>query len=183
VHTVVADAGRAALLTVAGDVVADPVKAGQLLDVDVDQVARRLALAALHWRFVLQIPQPPEPQGVQNSGHGGEGNRQQPGDVVHVQSLMPQLHGALEVLRIERPPLCAANTASIRQCGCATCAVAGQPLVGAAQGDPRFCSQFSQGAVVGLPQFGGQVSGPHRFEFTGADELLLVIDRTEVPDR
>jgi hypothetical protein len=28
---------------------------------------------------------------------------------------------------------------------------------------------------VGLPQFGGQVSGPHRFEFTGADELLLVI--------
>ena len=36
---------------------------------------------------------------------------------------------------------------------------------------------------VGLPRFGGQVSGPHRFEFTGADELLLVIDRTEVADR
>jgi hypothetical protein len=36
---------------------------------------------------------------------------------------------------------------------------------------------------LGLPQVGGQVSGPHRFEFTGADELLLVSDRAEVPDR
>jgi hypothetical protein len=33
VYTVVADAGRAALLTVVGDAVANPVKAGQLLEV------------------------------------------------------------------------------------------------------------------------------------------------------
>ncbi len=32
---------------------ADPAKAGQLLDVDVDQVARRLALVALHWWLSL----------------------------------------------------------------------------------------------------------------------------------
>ncbi len=156
VHTVVADAGRAALLTVAGDAVADPVKAGQLpllrrslrLDVDVDQAARGLVLVALHWRFGLQIPQLPEPQAVQSSGHAGEGSRQPAGDVAHVQALMPELHGALEVLRIKRPPLGAGNTASICQCGCPTCAVAGQPLVGAALGDPRFGSQISQGAVV-----------------------------------
>jgi hypothetical protein len=115
VHTVVAGAGRAALLTLAGDAVADPVMAGQLLDVDVDQVARRLALEALHWRFGLQIPQPPEPQAVQSSGHGGEGSGQQPGDVAQVQPLMTQLYGTLQVLRIKRPLLGAANTASIRQ--------------------------------------------------------------------
>jgi hypothetical protein len=35
-----------------------------------------------------------------------------------MQALMPELHGTLQVLRIERPPLGAANTPSIRQCGC-----------------------------------------------------------------
>jgi hypothetical protein len=78
-----------------------------------DQVTRRLALVALHWRFGLQISQPPEPQAVQSSGHGGEGSRQQPSDVAHVPALVPELHGALQVLRIKRPPLGAANTASI----------------------------------------------------------------------
>ena len=115
---VVADAGRAALLPVAGDAVADLAKASQLLDVDMDQVSGMLPLVALHWRFGVQIPQPPEPQAVQSSGHGGEGSRQQPGDVAQMQALMPELHGTLQVLRIERPPLGAANTASIRQCGC-----------------------------------------------------------------
>jgi hypothetical protein len=36
VDSVVADAGRAPLLTVAGDAVADPAKAGKLFDVDMD---------------------------------------------------------------------------------------------------------------------------------------------------
>jgi hypothetical protein len=35
--------------------------------------------------------------------------------VPQVQSLMTELHGLLLLLRIERPPLSAANTASIRQ--------------------------------------------------------------------
>ena len=69
VHAVVADAGRAALLTVAGDAVPDLAKAGQLpllhrslrLDVDVDQVARPLPLVAVHWWFGVQVLQSPEP--------------------------------------------------------------------------------------------------------------------------
>jgi hypothetical protein len=110
VHTVVADPGRAALLTGAGVAVADPVKAGQF--------------PLLRSSIGLDL------------------------DVAPVQASMPELHCALEMLRIERPLLGAANISSIRQCSCPTCAVEGQPLVGAAQGDPHFCSQFSQGAVV-----------------------------------
>jgi len=37
--------------------------------------------------------------------------------VTQVQPLMAQLHGTLQVLRIKRPPLGAANTASICQRG------------------------------------------------------------------
>jgi len=54
---------------------------------------------------------------VQGPGHGGEGSGQQTGDVAQVQPLIPQLHSALEVLWIERPPPGAANTSSIHQGG------------------------------------------------------------------
>ena len=62
VHAVVADAGRAALLTVAGDAVADFPESSQLpllrrslqLDVDVDQVARPLPLVAVDWWSLLR---------------------------------------------------------------------------------------------------------------------------------
>jgi hypothetical protein len=40
-----------------------------------------------------------------------------------------------------------------------------------------------RGVWVGLPRFGGQVSGLHGLECTGVDELLLVVDRAEVTDR
>jgi len=36
---------------------------------------------------------------------------------------------------------------------------------------------------LGLPRFSGQVSGLHGCECTGVDELLLVVDRTEVANR
>ena len=113
-----------------------------------DQVARRLTLVALNRRSGLQVSQSPEPQAVQSYGHGGEVSDQQPGDVAQVQALMPELHVTLQVLWIERPPLGAANTAAVRLCDCPNCSVAGQPHVGAAQGDPRFYSKFSQGAMV-----------------------------------
>jgi hypothetical protein len=123
VHTVVADAGRAALLTVACDAVPDLAEADQLpllrrslrLDVDMDQVARRLTLLALEWRFGLQVSQSPEPQAVQSSGHGGEGSGQQPGNVQEVEALVTEIHGLLQLLWIERPALGAAHTALIRQ--------------------------------------------------------------------
>ena len=37
--------------------------------------------------------------------------------------------------------------------------------------------------AMGLPRFGGQVSGLHGGECTGSDELLFVVDRTEVANR
>ena len=115
VPTVVADAGRAALLTVACDAVDDLATAGELFDVDMDQVSGMLPLVALHWRFGLEIPQPPETKAVEHPGHGGEGSGQQPGDVPEVEALVTELHGVLLLLRIERPALGAANSASIRQ--------------------------------------------------------------------
>ena len=56
----VADARGAALLPVAGDAAADPAERNKLLDVDVNQVCRYLALVALHRRLGVQISQPPE---------------------------------------------------------------------------------------------------------------------------
>ncbi len=76
--------------------------------------------SALQWRFGLEIPQPPETQAVEQPGHGGEGSGQQPGDVRQVEALVTEIHGLLQLLWIERPPLAAANTPSIRQCGCST---------------------------------------------------------------
>jgi len=74
VHTVVADAGRAALPPVTGDSVADLAKTGELFDVDMDQVSGMLPLVALHWRFGFEISQPPETKEVEHPGHGGEGS-------------------------------------------------------------------------------------------------------------
>ena len=45
---------------------------------------------------------------------------QQPGDVPEVEPLVAEIHGVLQLLGIERPPLAAANTASIRQRGWTT---------------------------------------------------------------
>lgn len=129
-NQVVADTSGAALLPFACDTVTDPAEASQLFHVDMDQVTRRLALVALDRRLGLQVALPPQSQAVQGSGHGGEGSRLQPADMAQVQPLMAQLDGVLEAIWIERPPLAAANTSSIRPCGYATCTVPGQPFVG-----------------------------------------------------
>jgi hypothetical protein len=44
-----------------------------------------------------------------------EGRDQQPGNVAKVEALVAEIHGMLQLLRIERPPLGGVNTASIRQ--------------------------------------------------------------------
>jgi hypothetical protein len=61
---------------------------------------------------------------------------------------MAQGNGALQMLWIERPPLAAANTASIQQGGCTTGAVTAQPLVGRTQADTRLGGEMSQGLSV-----------------------------------
>jgi hypothetical protein len=76
---------------------ADLAKAGELFDIDVDQVAWHLPLVALHRRFWVQVSQPAQAQPIEGSRDVGEGGLQQPGDVAEVQALMPELHGALQV--------------------------------------------------------------------------------------
>jgi hypothetical protein len=49
------------------------------------------------------------------SALGGEGSGEQPGDVPEVEALVTEIHGLLQLLWSERPPLAAANTPSIRQ--------------------------------------------------------------------
>jgi hypothetical protein len=110
-------------------------EAGQGFDVDVEKIARPLPLVALHWRFGPQVSQPTRSEPVESTGHGRERNRLQPGDVPEMQALVAEIHGLLQLLRIERPPLGAACAASIRQRGRTASAVPGQPAVGAAEAD------------------------------------------------
>ena len=58
---------------------------------------------------------------------------------------MPQGSGQMVLGWIEYPPLGAANTASIHQCGYAARAITSQPFVGGTQADPCLRSQFGQG--------------------------------------
>ena len=116
-NLVVADAIGAPLLAITGDPVAHPAEAGQGFDVDVDQVAWPFPLVALHRRFGIHVPQSPQPKAAESPGDGGEGSLQQPGDVPEVESLVPEMHRLLELLRIERPPLGAAHARSAREVG------------------------------------------------------------------
>ena len=93
----------------------DFAKAGELFDVDMNQVSGTVTLVALDWRFGLEIPQPTQSQSVENPRHGGERCCQQPGDVAEMEALVTEIHGLLQLLRIERPPLGAANTRSARE--------------------------------------------------------------------
>ena len=93
----------------------DPFKAGQLFGVDVDHVAGPCPLVAPHWLSRLQVLEPAETQGFEHPAHGGERRRQHPGHSSERATLMAEVHSALQLLWIERPPLCAANTASIHQ--------------------------------------------------------------------
>jgi hypothetical protein len=99
---------------------AHPAEARQLFHVDVDQVSRHLTFIALQRRLKLKVWQTLQSQMVQGSGHGGGSSVQQPDDVGEKQPLMAQFHCALEVLRTARPPLSAANAASLHQSGGAT---------------------------------------------------------------
>ena len=93
---VVPDAVGAALLTIAGDLIADFAKAGQGPDVDVDQVARSLPLVPLHRDFGLQEPQTPETQSAESPGDGGEGSLEVPSDIAEVEPLVAEIHGLLD---------------------------------------------------------------------------------------
>ena len=58
VDPVVSDASRAALLPIVCDAVTNLAEAGQLLDVDVNQIAASLSFVALNRRFWIKVSQP-----------------------------------------------------------------------------------------------------------------------------
>lgn len=96
----------------------DPLEPGQLLVVDMDHVARLLLLVPLHWRRRVKVPQAAESEGLHHPCHGRQGNPKGLGHPPEDAALEPEFQGVLHLLRIERPPLGAAHTPSIRQRGC-----------------------------------------------------------------
>jgi len=100
---------------ISGDPVTDPFKAGQLLGIDVDHVAGLCPLVAAHRLGRLQVLEPAKPYGLEHSTHSGERCGQDPGNATERAPLMAQVHSALQLQWIERPPLSAANTPAIHQ--------------------------------------------------------------------
>jgi len=151
-YLLVAGTSGGALTTVAGDAVADPLKPGQLFDVDMDHVPGALPLVATNKTFGVKVLQASQAQALHEPTNGGEGRTESPGDAAERAALVPQVYSLLELLRIERPPLAAANTPSIRQCRYAACSKPGEPLVGRTQADPGLCCKgFEWHAFIEMP--------------------------------
>ncbi len=114
---------------------ADTLEAGQLFDVDMDHVAGALPLVAPHRRLGIKVLESTQRQGVHHPPDCRQGRLESLGEATKFAALVPEVYGLLQLLRIERPPLAAANSPSIHQRRHAACSVAGQPLVGDAQAD------------------------------------------------
>jgi hypothetical protein len=97
------------LTTVAGDPVTDPLKPRQLLGVDMDHVARLLPLVPLHRGLGFQVSQASESEGFHHPSDGRQGSPKRLGDPPEGAALMPEFQGVLQLLRIKRSPLDAAN--------------------------------------------------------------------------
>jgi len=65
----------------------------------------------------FQVPQSAKAQGLHHPTHGRQGTPKRLGDPPEGAALVAEIQGVLQLLRIERPPLGAANTPSIRQRG------------------------------------------------------------------
>ena len=70
-HELPAGAARASLSAIAGDAVANGLETAELLDVDVDQLARPLALVAAHRLGRLEVAEPVEAPALQDAADGG----------------------------------------------------------------------------------------------------------------
>jgi hypothetical protein len=123
---------------------AHPLKAGQLFGVDMNHVPRLLPLVSLDRLFGLQVAQPAKAKGVHGPAHGREGHLEQSGDPPERASLMPQDNGLFQSPLIQGPLLAVAHAPPIGQCGCSTCAITGQPLVGRPQADSRLGRQKTE---------------------------------------
>lgn len=89
------------------------VEQGQLIDVNMDYVAGPFPLVSVHQRFRVEVQQSVQPKAQHRLGQGADRHQQQPGNPPEGAALMSELRGQLRLLR---PPLAAAHSASIRQC-------------------------------------------------------------------
>ena len=103
----------ATLLAVADNSVPHLAEHGQSLDVDMNQVTGPLPFVAPHKRLGLQVSQTVESKTVQSTGERGERRLEQAGDVPEVQTLVTAVDNLLQLRRIKRQTVAAANTASI----------------------------------------------------------------------
>lgn len=112
---VVPDRVGAPLLSLSCDPVAHLPELGLGLDVHMNEMTRAFPLVPLHRRNGFKGPQSPQSETAGGTGDGRKWGLQEPGAVTKVQVLKAELHDLLQLLRIERPPLGAANAPSIRQ--------------------------------------------------------------------
>src|SRR5882672_4543918 len=96
-------ASRALASAIAGDAVANPVEAAELLDVDVDQFARMFPLVAAHRLGRLQRLDAIEAEPLQNAADGGRRDPDRDGDLLAGPALAPPRFDRLDNGRRRRP--------------------------------------------------------------------------------
>jgi hypothetical protein len=79
------------LPSVAGDAVTDGLEAAELVDVEVDQLARLLPLVAAHRLGRLEGAEPAEAQALQDAAHGGRRDAELESDRLAGPALPPQV--------------------------------------------------------------------------------------------
>ncbi len=104
-HPFEPNATGAALRSIASDPVADTIESGQLFCVDMDHVTRSLLLVADDWFLGLQIFETAQPQPVHHTANSRQGGLERLGDPAECAALVAQVHGLLQLKRIERPPV------------------------------------------------------------------------------
>jgi hypothetical protein len=160
----VAGAGGSSFAWITGEPVRNTVEPGELFVLDMDHVSRLHPLVSLHRRSLLlfekalptqkhfalgvEVPQSVQPQAPHLPGKGADRRQQQPDDPSEAAALVFEFHGLLLLLRIESPPLAAANAALIRQCRWSIRAKACQPLAGGAFTDAVLSSQLSKASAL-----------------------------------
>jgi hypothetical protein len=106
---------RTAPLPAASDTADYLPETGQVSDVDIDQVARNVPYLPLHRQIGIQIAQVTEPQTAESPGDGGEGWKQQPGNMAQMQPMATEIQVVMHLPQIQHPQLSAAHAASIRR--------------------------------------------------------------------
>jgi hypothetical protein len=99
------DAARIALAdAMAGDAMAGTLESAELFDVDVDQLARLLALVSADWLCRLESLEVVEAQAREHTADSGGGDRNQGGDLLARKALAAELGNALDD-RLWRGPM------------------------------------------------------------------------------